>query len=54
MTRRDFDMPHQTKGKPAKSRFGLRKTTKTENPKEDDPGFRYANPGRGVSGESSN
>jgi len=53
MARKDFDTPHQTKGKPAKSRFGLR-PAHTNNPQENAPGFSYSNPGKGVSGESSN
>lgn len=55
MRRIHFDTPHQEVGKPAKSRFGLRPQIKpAKKQPADDNTFRYANPGKGPNGESSN
>lgn len=48
-----FRTPHQVKGTPVATRFGLRPVEKPKKAKQQSI-FSYGSPGKGVQGESSN
>lgn len=47
-----FNWPHQIKGTPARTRFALRRESKTKPTVHDQSIFTYSSPGKGANGES--
>ena len=50
----EFNRPHQIKGTPVSTRFGLRKDSEPKPLKKEASVFSYSQRGRGPNGESSN